>query len=159
MLLAILSWVPYTLTDYLNHTPKLVRTKQMTTNILLCSDLDRTILPNGHQEESPAARPLLRTVARWPDVTIAYVSGRHRELLLEAIHEYDIPMPNYAICDVGTTWPRTRTPEPKTWITISASSSLPSRTVGPLSAGTLRGLFRADAGQRPGAHGRGLARP
>ncbi len=75
----------------------------MTSNILLCTDLDRTILPNGHQEESPAARPLLRALAARPEVTIAYVSGRHRELLIEAIEEYHIPVPDYAICDVGTT--------------------------------------------------------
>jgi len=75
----------------------------MDSNILLCSDLDRTILPNGYQEESPGARPLLRVLAERPEVTIAYVSGRHRELLIEAIEEYNIPVPDYAICDVGTT--------------------------------------------------------
>jgi sucrose-6-phosphatase len=71
--------------------------------VLLCSDLDRTILPNGAQPESPAARPLLRALARRPEVTIAYVSGRHRELLAAAIEEYEIPQPAYAIGDVGTT--------------------------------------------------------
>lgn len=75
----------------------------MNDRFLLCSDLDRTILPNGHQKESPQARPLLRALADKPEVTLAYVSGRHKELLLEAIHEYNIPVPNYAIGDVGTT--------------------------------------------------------
>lgn len=75
----------------------------MGNNILLCSDLDRTILPNGRQEESPLARPLLRALADHPEVTLIYVSGRHKELLLEAIREYNIPMPDYAIGDVGTT--------------------------------------------------------
>ncbi len=71
--------------------------------ILLCSDLDRTILPNGHQEESPQARPLLRELAAHPQVHLAYVSGRSRDLLQEAIREYAIPVPDYAIGDVGTT--------------------------------------------------------
>lgn len=75
----------------------------MMVNYLLCSDLDRTILPNGPQDESSAARPLLHRLAALPQVKLAYVSGRHRELLLEAIADYDIPMPDFAIGDVGTT--------------------------------------------------------
>ncbi|MDF1615135.1 HAD-IIB family hydrolase [Desulfurivibrio dismutans] len=73
------------------------------TGVLLCSDLDRTILPNGPQPESPLARPLLRRLARRPEVTIVYVSGRHLALLNAAVAEYDIPRPDYAIGDVGTT--------------------------------------------------------
>jgi len=71
--------------------------------ILLCSDLDRTLLPNGDQPESPEARPMLRRLAAHPELTLAYVSGRHRALLEEAIDEYRIPVPRYAVCDVGTT--------------------------------------------------------
>ena len=54
-------------------------------------------------EESSRARPLFRTLAKRPELTLAYVSGRHKGLLLEAIHEYDLPVPDYAIGDVGTT--------------------------------------------------------
>jgi len=71
--------------------------------ILLCCDLDRTLLPNGSQEESPQARPLFRKLAKRPELTLAYVSGRHKELLQEAIRDYDLPVPDYAIGDVGTT--------------------------------------------------------
>jgi sucrose-6F-phosphate phosphohydrolase len=72
------------------------------TTILLCSDLDRTLLPNGPQPESPRGRALLRRVAERPGVKLAYVSGRHRELLREAIDTYRLPEPDYAITDVGT---------------------------------------------------------
>jgi sucrose-6F-phosphate phosphohydrolase len=72
------------------------------TTILLCSDLDRTLLPNGPQPESPQVRALLRRVAERPEVKLAYVSGRHRELLREAIDTYQLPEPDYAITDVGT---------------------------------------------------------
>ena len=75
----------------------------MATEILLCSDLDRTLLPNGPQDESPQARDLLRSLTERPEVTLAYVSGRHKQLLLDAIDEFDIPVPDYAIGDVGTT--------------------------------------------------------
>ncbi len=72
--------------------------------ILLCSDLDRTILPNGAQPESPQARPLLRQLARRPELMLAYVSGRNLALLQEAVEAFDIPLPDYAIGDVGTSF-------------------------------------------------------
>lgn len=72
-------------------------------DILLCTDLDRTLLPNGPQPESPEARVLLQKLAKRPELTLAYVSGRHLALLLQAIEEYDLPVPDYAIGDVGTT--------------------------------------------------------
>jgi len=70
--------------------------------ILLATDLDRTVLPNGGQPESPSARPLLRTLAARPEVTLVYVSGRGQRLQQDAIAEYKIPLPDYAIGDVGT---------------------------------------------------------
>lgn len=74
----------------------------MSQRILLCSDLDRTLLPNGLQPESPQARPLLRRLAEHPDVILAYVSGRHLALIESAISEYDLPLPAFAVGDVGT---------------------------------------------------------
>jgi HAD superfamily hydrolase (TIGR01484 family) len=70
--------------------------------ILLCTDLDRTLLPNGEAPESAAARPRFNALARRPEVTLAYVTGRHRELVLEAIAEFHIPVPDFVIGDVGT---------------------------------------------------------
>jgi len=75
----------------------------MTTRILLCCDLDRTVLPNGPQAESPLARPLFHAITRRREITLVYVSGRDKTLLQEAIREYRIPTPAYAIGDVGTT--------------------------------------------------------
>ncbi len=75
----------------------------MNPGILLCTDLDRTVLPNGPWEESPEARPRLHRVAASPEVTLAYVSGRDQHLLRAAIEQFEIPVPDYAIGDVGTT--------------------------------------------------------
>ncbi len=75
----------------------------MKQNFLVCSDLDRTILPNGAQPESPQARPKLHQLTSRSQVMLAYVSGRHEALLREAITQYRIPLPGYAIGDVGTT--------------------------------------------------------
>ena len=73
------------------------------TRRLLCTDLDRTLIPNGAQAESPGARERFTQLASRDEVTLAYVSGRHRALIEQAIEEYDLPQPDYAIADVGST--------------------------------------------------------
>lgn len=70
--------------------------------LLLCTDLDRTLLPNGTQPESPGARETLKALIADSGMLLAYVSGRRLALHEEAITEYDLPMPNFAITDVGT---------------------------------------------------------
>lgn len=70
--------------------------------LLLCLDMDRTALPNGPQKESPHARELLRRVAQRPEVIIAYVSGRRKELQIDAIEEFALPEPAFGVADVGT---------------------------------------------------------
>jgi HAD superfamily hydrolase (TIGR01484 family) len=70
--------------------------------VLICTDLDRTLLPNGSQPESASARPRFSALAAHPEVRIAYVTGRHHALVDEAIAEFGIPVPDYLIGDVGT---------------------------------------------------------
>ncbi|GAB6193823.1 hypothetical protein JCM39068_35740 [Desulfocastanea catecholica] len=70
---------------------------------MLCSDLDRTLIPNGEQAESPQARELFALLAARREIRLAYVSGRHAQLVKEAIAEYALPEPDYVIGDVGTT--------------------------------------------------------
>ena len=69
---------------------------------LLCTDLDRTLLPNGTAPESPQARRLFRRLSERDNVLLAYVSGRDRGLVEEAIHRYRLPRPHWLIADVGT---------------------------------------------------------
>jgi hypothetical protein len=73
------------------------------TRLLLCTDLDRTLLPNGPQRESKTARERFRRLAERPEVTLAYVTGRHRALVDKAIRNYSIPQPDFVIADVGST--------------------------------------------------------
>lgn len=87
----------------------------MPKHILICTDLDRTLLPNGSQPESPEARATFTRLVARPEVTLAYVSGRHRELVEDAIREYGLPLPDWVIGDVGTTIYRVRTGEWLHW--------------------------------------------
>ena len=72
------------------------------TPILLATDLDRTLLPNGPQPESPLARPRFRRFAALAEVRLAYVTGRHKALVEQAMAEFDLPIPDFVIGDVGT---------------------------------------------------------
>lgn len=87
----------------------------MTKRILICTDLDRTLLPNGSQAESPQARAYFARLTARPEVTLAYVSGRHRALVEEAIREYRLPLADWVIGDVGTTIYRVRDREWQHW--------------------------------------------
>ncbi|KUJ75545.1 haloacid dehalogenase [Thiomicrospira sp. XS5] len=75
---------------------------QSASTLLLCTDMDRTVIPNGTQPEHPQARAAFKAFCQRPNVTLVYVTGRHLALMKEAIHAYGLPQPDYAITDVGT---------------------------------------------------------
>jgi len=70
--------------------------------LLLCTDLDRTLISNGPQPESPQARGYLEALVSRPEVTLAFVSGRDRALVEQAMTGYQLPCPDFVIGDVGT---------------------------------------------------------
>lgn len=74
----------------------------MPEHLFICTDLDRTLIPNGPQPESSGAREHFATLVGRPDVTLAYVSGRHRALVEAAIERYRLPPPDFVLGDVGT---------------------------------------------------------
>ena len=73
------------------------------TKLLLCTDLDRTLLPNGPQPESISVRKKFNQLASRDEVTLVYVSGRDKLLVQQAIKNYQIPLPDFVIADVGST--------------------------------------------------------
>ena len=75
----------------------------MSDRLLVCTDLDRTLIPNGPEPESPNARRLFSLLVARAEVTLAYVSGRDRGRVERAIANYCLPVPDFVIGDVGTT--------------------------------------------------------
>ncbi|MFT7561297.1 MAG: HAD superfamily hydrolase (TIGR01484 family) [Flavobacteriales bacterium] len=71
-------------------------------NLLLCTDLDQTLIPNGNAVESKCARSLFRELVENIDITLIYVSGRNISQIYQAIDNYSLPIPAYIIADVGT---------------------------------------------------------
>ncbi|MBF0174652.1 MAG: HAD-IIB family hydrolase [Magnetococcales bacterium] len=74
----------------------------MKQNILIATDLDRTLIANGPQPESPRARPLFDRIVARPEVHLAYVTGRDLQLVREAMKTFSLPKPDYIVSDVGT---------------------------------------------------------
>ena len=71
--------------------------------LLICTDLDRTLLPNGPQPESENARTLFAQLVARDDVALTYVTGRDKSLVLQAIKKYKLPQPDFVLADVGST--------------------------------------------------------
>lgn len=71
--------------------------------LLLCTDLDRTLIPNSHQPENPDARPLFSRLLQHHGIKLAYVSGRYLALIEKAMDEYQLPVPGFVVGNVGST--------------------------------------------------------
>ena len=71
--------------------------------LLLCTDLDRTLLPNGQAPESAGAREIFARLASHATVKLVYVTGRDPDLVAEAITTWGLPEPDLLIANVGTT--------------------------------------------------------
>ena len=69
----------------------------------LCTDLDRTLLPNGPDQEPPGARGALRDHLARHDVRLAYVTGRDVGRVRDAIERWSLPVPDFVAADAGTT--------------------------------------------------------
>jgi len=74
----------------------------MPDRLLICTDLDRTLIPNGPQPESSGARERFAALVARPEVALAYVSGRDRGLVQAALARYRLPLPDFVLGDVGT---------------------------------------------------------
>ena len=75
----------------------------MRERLLICTDLDRTLIPNGVAEESPEARTWFHKLVALPEIVLAYVTGRDQRLVMEAVEEYELPLPAFVLGDVGST--------------------------------------------------------
>lgn len=71
--------------------------------LVLCTDLDRTLLPNGSALEPEGAQWAFKKLVARNELRLVYVSGRDQSLVQKAMVDYGLPQPDYAITDVGAT--------------------------------------------------------
>jgi sucrose-6F-phosphate phosphohydrolase len=69
---------------------------------ILATDLDRTLLPNGHWKHDPEAIGLFNDLTKRQKVKVVYVTGRNLELTEQAIDEFGVRPPDVLVGDVGT---------------------------------------------------------
>lgn len=69
--------------------------------MILATDLDRTLLPNGH-EPYDGSLPRFFYLVKEKEFTLVYVTGRSLELFHEAQKEFAIETPHYLLADVGS---------------------------------------------------------
>lgn len=74
----------------------------MESTLLIATDLDRTLLPNGPQAETAGVRDEFSALLERQDIDAVYITGRHLSLVVDAIAQYQLPCPKYLITDVGT---------------------------------------------------------
>jgi len=69
---------------------------------IICTDLDRTLIANGAHPNDHHALPALHSLLAKITAKLIYVSGRDIELVDQAINQYKLPTPDFAITDVGS---------------------------------------------------------
>ncbi len=93
--------------------------------MIIATDLDRTLLPNGKQPYD-GSMGLFKEIVQDKEIVLTYVTGRNLSLVRKAIKKFDAPLPNYIIAQVGTKIyyrKKTRFREDKNWIDHIRSST------------------------------------
>ncbi|MEW4491005.1 HAD-IIB family hydrolase [Thalassoglobus sp. JC818] len=70
---------------------------------ILATDLDGTLIPLDGRADHVQDLQTLAEALRQNGIPICFASGRHYEIILDAIATYRLPTPDWIICDVGTT--------------------------------------------------------
>jgi HAD superfamily hydrolase (TIGR01484 family) len=69
---------------------------------VLASDLDGTLIPLPDQPKNNEDLIILKKALIDEGATLVFATGRHFESVLEAIRHYQLPTPEWIVCDVGS---------------------------------------------------------
>ena len=69
---------------------------------VLATDLDGTLIPLDGNERNLQDLETLRNHLATHSIELIFVTGRHLEIVEEAVVRHQLPPPNWVICDVGT---------------------------------------------------------
>ncbi len=70
--------------------------------LVLATDLDGTLIPLDQNPQHQRDLLTLQTELQQRQAALVFVTGRHFESVQQAIVEYQLPLPQWIICDVGT---------------------------------------------------------
>ena len=69
---------------------------------ILATDLDGTLIPLVGVPHNQRALHVLNDAQKKRSLALTFVTGRHLESVRSAIQEHQLPLPDWIICDVGT---------------------------------------------------------
>ena len=70
--------------------------------ILLATDLDGTLIPLAGGSDHQASLVRLTDLLEQNEMSLAFVTGRHFASVRSAISQFNLPQPDWILCDVGT---------------------------------------------------------
>jgi sucrose-6F-phosphate phosphohydrolase len=68
----------------------------------LATDLDGTLIPLPEHPENAAALQAISKARKQTNIGLVFATGRHYESVLQAIEDFRMPVPDWIICDVGS---------------------------------------------------------
>ncbi len=69
---------------------------------VLATDLDGTLIPLDGNHQNQVDLKILASHVAERGMLLVFVTGRHFESVRQAIDEYELPQPDWILCDVGT---------------------------------------------------------
>lgn len=69
---------------------------------VLATDLDGTLIPLPNEENNKRDLDKIKSALCKSNAEIIFATGRHYESVVEAIEMYDLPTPDWIVCDVGS---------------------------------------------------------
>lgn len=69
---------------------------------ILATDLDGTLIPLTGNSQNIADLKMLRQQIENIGIELVFVTGRHLESVESAIEQFDLPQPDWIVCDVGS---------------------------------------------------------
>ncbi len=84
------------------YTKKRMLSQTVSTPSGLVTDLDGTLIPLPDHPENQASLAVLRAWKTRANAVLVFATGRHLASVEQAMSEYALPLPDWMICDVGT---------------------------------------------------------
>ncbi len=69
---------------------------------VLASDLDGTLIPLPDNQQNREDLLTLKNLLGTGKYKLIFATGRHYESVMDAIYQYDLPQPDWIVCDVGS---------------------------------------------------------
>ncbi len=108
--------------------------------LVLATDLDGTLIPLPGVATNPASLETLKIGLAARNVTVIFATGRHGLSTQRAIEEFSLPVPQWAICDVGSSIYR---PTDTGWASVDTYADHLSELVHGMDHDALMALFGA----------------